>query len=168
MASFQMLQAAGRGCASGHNAVVVQCRSYEFPEQHCRTQPIAVAGPYSSSSAITKALKNSHSIMAAFCRADALPQGVCVDLPGRIQISVDGDGNSELWQLRRSAKRQKVLVGLAHASSDGVFVGTIDHVMVLPELQKQGLGTRYCSCHVWDLYDVPQCVCSVSAFCAGY
>jgi len=65
--------------------------------------------------------------------------------PDRIRVDA-GDiesGTTELWQLRRTSKRQKILIGLAHASSDGVFVGTVDHVMVLPELQNQGLGRRY-------------------------
>lgn len=105
-----------------------------------------LAGPYShSASEVSKALKNSTSVIAAYCRADALPEGIILDFPDRIRVDA-GDiesGTTELWQLRRTSKRQKILIGLAHASSDGVFVGTVDHVMVLPELQNQGLGRRY-------------------------
>lgn len=119
-----------------------------------------VAGPYSQASPeIAKALKNSSSVIAAYCRADALPEGIIQNFPGRIRIQVDDDsGSNELWQRRRAAKRQKVLIGVAHASSDQVFVATVDHVMVLPELQNQGLGRRCgcIDCTVWCVSITPR------------
>lgn len=104
------------------------------------------AGPDSPSAfEVSKALAHSTSIIAAYCRADALPEDIILDFPDRIRVEADDfqTGSTDLWQLRRKSKRQKILIALAHASSDGVFVGTVDNVMVLPELQNQGLGRRY-------------------------
>lgn len=109
--------------------------------RHCKFNPLA--GPYSASVAdITKALQNSLSVVAAYSRADALPDDLIFDFPNRIRVDNLKIDSNELWHLRRSAKRQKILIGIAHAASDGVFVGTVDHVMVLPSLQNQGLGRR--------------------------
>jgi hypothetical protein len=97
--------------------------------------------------ALNVALSNSCALVAAYCRADALPEELITDFPGRLACA--GDGQQSDWQLRRSAKRQKILIALVRASSDGVFVGTVDHVMVHPEVRGQGLGRR------WDLLTAP-------------
>jgi hypothetical protein len=52
------------------------------------------------------------------------------------------DNTAEMWRAQRARKRQRILIGIARASSDGTFMATVDEVLVLPQLQRQGLGRR--------------------------
>lgn len=114
------------------------------------------------------ALASSCAVIAAYCRADAVanlvPQDHLSRFPGflqvqqraappgtpvsssEIQISTESVPRQSDWLQLRTAKRQKILVGLARASSDKHFVGTLDAAMVHPGLQRRGLGRRCVLC----------------------
>jgi hypothetical protein len=85
------------------------------------------------------ALESSTAVAAATCRADALPESLLDGYPGRRALLNRQEGGC---RAPSRARRQKILVGLASASSDTEFVGVVDQVLVLPELRRQGLGRR--------------------------
>jgi GNAT superfamily N-acetyltransferase len=85
------------------------------------------------------ALESSTAVAAATCRADALPESLLDGYPGRRALLNRQEGGC---RAPSRARRQKILVGLARASSDREFVGVVDQVVVLPELRRQGLGRR--------------------------
>jgi hypothetical protein len=89
---------------------------------------------------VARAVRGSTAFVAAFCRADALPEAFIHDFPGRLRLD-DATGN-DAWQLKRSAKRQKILIGIALATCDRNLVGTFERVVVFPPVRFQGLGRR--------------------------
>ena len=89
------------------------------------------------------ALACSSALIAAVCRADSLPEAYLQGNPQQSPASAAGADEHADWMLKRAAGRRRVLVGIARASSDGFYSATIDEVLVLPELHRQGLGTRY-------------------------
>jgi hypothetical protein len=88
---------------------------------------------------LRRALDASTAIAAATCRADALPEPLLEGYPGRAKLLGGHEGGR---RAPPAARRQKILVGLARASSDTVFVAVVDQLLVLPELRRQGLGRR--------------------------
>ena len=118
------------------------------------------------------ALAASRAVAVAVCRAGSLPQSMLTAYPGRppadfrpapqaeqrksgvagaddaAAASADNDNAAhaavcEEWAQSRAGRRQRIVVGIARASGDGTFMATIDEVLVLPELRRQGLGRRY-------------------------
>jgi ribosomal protein S18 acetylase RimI-like enzyme len=88
------------------------------------------------------------AVAAAVCRADTLPDWCLLGFPGRPPVGVAAGMAQQQWLSSRAGKRQKILVGLARVSGDNEFVGTVDEVLVLPELRRQGLGRR-CTAVDW-------------------
>ena len=80
--------------------------------------------------------------------ADASDQGADGKRSARRRVLADAEVQAveeatASWCESRTGRRQKVLVGLARATADGTFVATLDEVLVLPQLQSQGLGRRW-------------------------
>ena len=116
-----------------------------------------------------EALAASRAVAVAVCRAGSLPQSILTAYPGRPPADfrpaqqaaqresgagdaaavTGGDGSGahaaacEEWAQSRAGRRQRIVVGIARASGDSTFMATIDEVLVLPELRRQGLGRRY-------------------------
>lgn len=83
---------------------------------------------------------DSSEVVAAVCRADALPRSLLRHHPAFAEVARPSE------PLTQEARRCPILVGLARASTDDDNIAVVDQVLVLPELRQQGLGRR-CAWH---------------------